>query len=66
MKRGEPPRVSHTLQLASVRCKLEPNGLQHVSVRRSLFQLVERDFNPKVAGSIPARPIEVPASGSFQ
>jgi hypothetical protein len=44
------------MHFPAVRCNNERRDLQHVSVWPSSFQLVEPDFNPKVAGSIPARP----------
>jgi hypothetical protein len=47
-----------TPQLTATRCSLDSRELQHVSVSRSSVQLVEPDFNPKVVGSIPTRPIQ--------
>jgi hypothetical protein len=47
-----------TMHLAAVPCSLGSPGMQEVSVCCGSPQLVYPDFNPKVAGSIPARPIE--------
>jgi hypothetical protein len=47
----------YTLRFSAARCNGDWHDLQHVSVSRSSLQLVDPDFNPRVAGSIPARPI---------
>jgi hypothetical protein len=46
----------HTPPFAAARCNLSPCDLQPVSAWRNSSRVVWPDFNPKAAGSIPARP----------
>jgi Pyridine nucleotide-disulphide oxidoreductase len=56
----------HDLPLVAVRYSVDSWSLQAVSAENSLFPRFRADFNPKVAGSNPARPIEnFPGNRSF-